>query len=78
MPEGQSSGRSRGRFKAGSFGGGEDEDNAAVFAQRFADVDRTNEMDAQMGFGLFASGPPRVGWMINMSAVEHDANGPAG
>jgi hypothetical protein len=67
---GQSAGRSGPRWKPkGSYNGDEPEDPMATYAQRFADVDRINDLDAQMGFGAFASGPPRMGWMINMTAV---------
>ena len=67
---GQSAGRSGAHWKPkGSYNGEEAEDSTAVYAQRFADVDRINDLDAQMGFGAFNSGPPRMGWMINMSAV---------
>lgn len=65
---GQSAGRSGAAWKPAT-GGGEEEDNAQIFAKRMAEVDRANEMDAQMGFGAFSVGPPRLGWMINMAQV---------
>lgn len=63
---GQSSGRSGARFKRSVD---DEEDQQAVFAKRFAEVDRINELDDQMGFGAFSVGPPRLGWMINMTQV---------
>lgn len=65
---GQSSGRSGASWKP-AVAGADDEDAAAVYIKRFAEVDRINEMDHQMGFGAFSVGPPRVGWMINMTQV---------
>lgn len=65
---GQSSGRSGANWKP-ALAGADEEDQAVVFAKRFAEMDRINEMDAMMGFGAFSVGPPRVGWMINMVQV---------
>lgn len=67
---GQSTGRSGANWKPAFPGaGGDEEDAAVVYAKRFSEVDRINEMDSQMGFGAFAVGPPRMGWMINMCQV---------
>lgn len=67
---GQSSGRSGANWKP-ALPGADDEDQSAVYAKRFAEMDRINEIDSMMGFGAFSVGPPRVGWMINMVQVPH-------
>ncbi len=64
---GQSSGRSVANWKP-AFSNEED-DSVAVYAKRFSEVDRINDMDALMGFTAFSVGPPRMGWMINMTQV---------
>lgn len=65
---GQSAGRSGANWKPALLGA-DDEDNTQVYVKRFAEIDKINEMDSQMGFGAFAVGPPRLGWMINMAQV---------
>jgi hypothetical protein len=67
---GQSAGRSGANWKP-AIPGADDEDNAQVHMKRFTEVDKINEMDSQMGFGAFAVGPPRMGWMINMAQVRY-------
>ena len=47
----------------------EDDDPGANAAKRFAEIARRNEIDLQMGFPPFHSGPSRIGWMINMQSV---------
>lgn len=65
---GQSSGRAGANWKP-ALPGADDDDSAQINVKRFAEVDKINEMDNQMGFGAFAVGPPRMGWMINMAQV---------
>lgn len=63
---GQPSGRSGGRWKRSLE---DEEDTQVIYSKRFQEVDRINELDDRMGFGAFAVGPPRLGWMINMTQV---------
>lgn len=57
---------SGGRPKAGDEG----EDMGANLARTFEEISRKNEIDLQMGFPPYVTGPPRMGWMLNMQPVS--------
>lgn len=42
----------------------------ANLARTFAEIAKKNELDLQMGFASFVSGPIRIGWMLNMQTVR--------
>lgn len=76
---GGSSSRGRGGGKAGDAGpslqtedGTKDDDLAENAAAR-------DEIDEKLGFGRISAGPPKVGWLVNMSATTiRDEAFPAG
>ena len=49
---------------------GEDEDTLTL-AKTFEEIARKNEIDLQMGFPSYVTGPTRLGWMLNMQPVIH-------
>lgn len=48
---------------------GEDEESILLNAKRFAEINRRNELDAQLGFPPMETGT-RMGWMLNMQSVS--------
>lgn len=47
----------------------DEEEEALRTSKRFSDIEALNAQDEQFGFILFASGPAKTGWIINMKSV---------
>lgn len=48
----------------------DEDDEAQATSKRFADIEEINRKDEEFGFFHFASGPSKVGWILNMKSVN--------
>lgn len=47
----------------------EDELEESLTNRKFAEIEQSDILDAQMGFKRFQVGPPRQGWLVNLHAT---------
>ena len=47
----------------------EDELEENITNRKFAEIEQSDILDAQMGFPRFQVGPPRQGWLVNLQAT---------